>query len=543
MEGERTAYDVVVVGLGPTGLLLTHLLARRGLSVLALEQEPTFYGMARAVYTDDEVLRILQGAGVADEVHAQMITDVPVRWVRKDRSVLAQFENLARPQGWPISNFLYQPTFENALEQRLADLPSVTVRRGRAVVGFAQSDTGVRVTHAASTGTEYGRRAPALVDGSQESDVASYLVGADGGRSIVRTLLDIELEGRAFPQRWLVIDLKARAGADPFRALSGFDFVCDPQRPIVSCPQPDGRHRFEFMLHDDEEASDFESPELARRLMADWIDPDAVVIERQLVYAFKALVAKQWRRGRVFLAGDAAHLSPQFIGQGMNAGLRDADNLSWKLWSVLRQGADASILDTYESERRPHARAMINLSVFNKDLVSTGDRRAILAREVGLRAALRTPMLKTYISEARMKPKPRLRRGAYVGMPRDRRGGPEGDLLPQPLVADGAGRQMRLDELLGVGWAAVGVDVEPDVVLRDARWSALELTSVRVATRATSGADWRTWLRRSRIRSGSVLLLRPDKFVFAVVTKANETTVLAALRPVMQGAPLGRMSA
>jgi 3-(3-hydroxy-phenyl)propionate hydroxylase len=129
---------VCVVGLGPTGLLLTHLLARRGLSVLVLEQEPQFYGMARAVYTDDEVLRVLQNAGVADEVHADMITDVPVRWVRKDRSVLAQFGNLARPHAWPISNFLYQPRFENALERRLAGLPGVTVRRGRSVVGFAQ---------------------------------------------------------------------------------------------------------------------------------------------------------------------------------------------------------------------------------------------------------------------------------------------------------------------------------------------------------------------------------------------------------------------
>ena len=168
-----SSHDVCIVGLGPTGLTLAHLLARRGLSVIALERDPEFYGMARAVYTDDECLRILQNAGVADELHAQMNAGSVVQWRHADGSVLAQFHNPDEPHGWPVSNFLYQPFFEGTLEARLADHPQVTVRRGCEVTGFTQDGDGVTVM---TTG---------------ETVRASFLVGADGGRSTIRRELGL----------------------------------------------------------------------------------------------------------------------------------------------------------------------------------------------------------------------------------------------------------------------------------------------------------------------------------------------------------------
>lgn len=547
-EVGRADHDVCVVGLGPTGLTLAHLLAQRGLSVLALEREPEYYGMARAVYTDDECLRILQNAGLADEVHAQMSIDLPVQWVRADGSVLARFHDPHRPQGWPTSNFLYQPFFESTLEQHLLGRAGVTIRRGRAVLHVDQDRSGVTVTHQQCTGSGYGRTEPRLIDGTTETTSAAYLVAADGGRSTVRGQLGIEMTGKSFPQRWLVVDLRAKDGIDAFRRLPYFDFVCDPALPTVSCPQPAGRHRFEFMLHEADRTLDFETPEKARELLARYVDPNEVDIHRQLVYTFNALVATQWREGRVLLAGDAAHMTPQFIGQGMNAGIRDADNLSWKLADIILRGADPALLDSYQSERQPHAKAMIDLSVLNKELVSTANPWAIRARDWGIGGGAKVPGLRTFIAEARMKPRPRFRRGRYFGLPRGLRG-VEGTLMPQPPVRTYAGRPIRFDDAVGAGWCLVGVGVDPRPLVPpswdrlDPQWVSLFRTGSRPQGRPGEGRrseglidleatddQLSKWLRHAGIPDGSVIVLRPDKYVFAVLRPGDETARESAER-------------
>jgi 3-(3-hydroxy-phenyl)propionate hydroxylase len=258
-------YEVVLVGLGPTGLTLANILGRRGIAVLVLEREPEYYGLARAVYTDDEGLRIFQTAGVADELAAEMNVDSTVQWVRGNGKILAQFNERQRPLGWPVSNFLYQPYLENSLERALARYPHVTVRRGRAVTDFAQDGETVSVEHAECAGTGYGKRKATTDPRTAERVRARFLVGCDGGRSVVRTRLGIEMSGSSFPERWLVVDLKARAGIDAFRHLPYFDFVCEPELPIVSCPQPGGHHRFEFMLRAEQTEEEMEDPGTVRR--------------------------------------------------------------------------------------------------------------------------------------------------------------------------------------------------------------------------------------------------------------------------------------
>ncbi len=530
-----TDHDVCIVGLGPTGLAMAHLLAERGVSVLVLEREPEFYGMARAVYTDDECLRILQNIGLADELHADMTVDLPVQWVRADGSVLAQFHDPSRRNGWPTSNFLYQPAYEATLETRLAERPEVTVRRGRAVVDVQQDADGATVVHQQCDGASYGRSEAELAAGTEERERVRYVVAADGGRSFVRTLLGIDMVGKSFPQRWLVLDLRAKDGVDAFRHLPYFDFVCDPALPTVSCPQPDGRHRFEFMLHDHDRTEDFETEARARDLLAHYVDVDEVVIDRQLVYTFNALVATRWREGRILLAGDAAHMTPQFIGQGMNSGTRDADNLSWKLAEVILHGADTQILDSYETERRPHAQAMINLSVFNKDVVSTGVPWAIRARDLGIGWGAKLPGLGRFLTQAKMKPRPRFRRGAYLGSAR-RPGGVEGTLMPQPPVRTYAGRPVRFDDAIGSGWVVVGIGCDPRGIVDAASWTKGEPAWVSLYRNGTrpqgQPGDGRRsaglvdlelvdgsldrWLRKAGAEDGAVIVLRPDKYVFSV---------------------------
>ncbi|MEV0042389.1 bifunctional 3-(3-hydroxy-phenyl)propionate/3-hydroxycinnamic acid hydroxylase [Nocardia rhamnosiphila] len=544
-------YEVVIVGLGPTGLTLANLLGRRGIEVLVLEREPEYYGLARAVYTDDEGLRIFQTAGVADELAADMNVDSTVQWVRGNGKVLAQFNETARPLGWPISNFLYQPYLENSLERALDRYPHVTVRRGRAVTDFDQGGEFVDIEHAGCAGAGYGKREPVTDPRTAERVRARFLVGCDGGRSIVRARLGIEMSGTSFPERWLVVDLKACEGVDAFRHLPYFDFVCEPGLPIVSCPQPGGHHRFEFMLRKEQTKEEMEDPETVRRHIARYVDPDEVEVLRRLVYTFNAVVADRWRDGRILIAGDAAHMTPQFIGQGMNSGVRDADNLSWKLTTILRHGADPAILDSYETERRPHAEAMIDLSVFNKNLVSVDNAALARARDIGLMTAIRIPGLGSWIKAAKMKPRPRFRRGAYLGLPRPWVRGVEGMLAPQPEIRTYEGKHRRLDDTLGLGFALLGYGVDPRRALSAADLAtlhALDATFVAVYPRGGrpqgkpgDGRDdivdiedhtdtLTRWFRKSGVRPGGVVVLRPDRFVFGTAASGVIAPLIAALR-------------
>ncbi|GAB2530057.1 bifunctional 3-(3-hydroxy-phenyl)propionate/3-hydroxycinnamic acid hydroxylase MhpA [Nocardia heshunensis] len=558
-----TDYEVVIVGLGPTGLTLANLLGRRGVRVLVLEREPEFYGLARAVYTDDEGMRIFQTAGAADELAADMNVDSTVQWVRGDGRVLVQFHSTARPFGWPVVNFLYQPYLETGLERALERYPHVTVRRGREVLDFTQDADGVTVEHARCLGTGYGSGDTDTDPAGTERVRARFLVGCDGGRSMVRTKLGIGMSGTSFPERWLVVDLKSRPDADAFRHLPYFDFVCDPDLPIVSCPQPGGHHRFEFMLTDTQTKAEMEDPDTVRRHISRFVDPDQVEVLRKLVYTFNAVIADRWRDGRVLLAGDAAHMTPQFIGQGMNSGVRDADNLSWKLTAILKYAAAQTILDTYESERRPHTKAMIDLSVFNKHLVSLANPLLATARDLGLAAAVRLPGLGAWIRAAKMKPSPRFRRGAYLGLPRHGWRGLEGTLAPQPEVRTHDGRTLRLDDALGLNFTLLGHTVDPRAGLSAEDLATLRALNARFVTvfplggrpqrrSHEAGNDDEVfdvedhtgvltkWLAKGGVRAGSLTLLRPDRFVFGSSTPEHTAHLINALRTQLHGPAASR---
>lgn len=560
MNAEQQEFDadVCIVGLGPTGLVMAHLLALRGLSVTVLEREPERYGMARAVYTDDQCLRILQTAGLADELHRDMLVDLPVRWLRKGCSPLAVIHDPRRTYGWPAANFLYQPAFEGAMEDALARHPRIEIRRGRQAVAVEQDAGGVIIRHRECAGTNYGRCETELAPGSERALRTRYLIAADGGRSFIREkVLGISMSGRAFPQRWLVIDLRAKPGATPFAHLPYFDFYCDPELPVVSCPQPFNRHRFEFMLHDGDETADFEKQEKALELLARFVDVDDVIVDRQLVYTFNALVADTWRDRRVFLAGDAAHMTPQFIGQGMNAGIRDADNLSWKIAEVVHGQSPSSILDTYESERRRHAKAMIKLSVFNKIFVSMGNPWGATLRDRALPIIRRTPGASTWLRQSRMKPRPKYRQANFYGQP-----SPAnrlvGELFPQPAVREGSGATTRFDDAVGHGWTVLGIDSDPRSSLAMDKRPAETRRDITWATLARTGhngnadnetlaleiveADFARWLDKHGISAGSVVVLRPDKYVWGVVVPGDEnalgrTVELLATTPTHAGVP------
>jgi 3-(3-hydroxy-phenyl)propionate hydroxylase len=533
-------FDVAIVGMGPTGLTLAHFLGRRGLKVIALEREPEFYGNARAVYTDDECMRIFQEAGVAADLEADMVLDAPVQWVLEDGSVLGQLRRFDRPYGWTMSYFLYQPYFESKLERLLSRYPNVVTKRGRELIAFEQDNDWVSLKYAASKGSQYRQDAAPAADPVDVTQVrARWLVACDGGRSGVRSQLGIKMVGKSFPEPWLVVDIKAKDGADCFHHLPYFNFHCDPKRPTVSCPQPNGHHRFEFLVMPGETREQMEDPEKVRALVSRHVDYDKIEVLRRLVYTFNALTAERWRVGRVLLAGDAAHMTPQFMGQGMSSGVRDAHNLAWKLDAVLRGHAAASLIDTYESERKPHAKEMIDISVRMKEFVSMANPVKAGLRNALVALLLKMPRLGDYIREARWKPPPTYPNGTYFGLPRGRRNGAEGRPIPQPQVRTFVGRRALLDDILGDNFALVGYGVDPRATLDANTIARLESLNARfivlypfggrpqgsgVSPSAAAGltevedlsGEALAWFRKVGARVGHIALVRPDKFIYAM---------------------------
>src|SRR5579872_1101968 len=212
-------------------------------------------------------------------------------------------------------------------------------------------------------------------------------------RSFIREKLGIKLSGSTFRERWLILDLEETR--DPTRDTKVF---CDPQRPCLSLPGPDRTRRFEFMLHEGEVEPEVTSPEFTRKLLRPHGEANTP-LRRSRVYTFHARMADRWSDGRIFLAGDAAHLSPPFAGQGMNSGIRDAHNLAWKFAAVLRGELGPKLLGTYEPERRPHAWEMIQLAVRMGHVMMPRNALMAFGMSAGFRVLSLFPAIRDYFAE------------------------------------------------------------------------------------------------------------------------------------------------
>jgi 2-polyprenyl-6-methoxyphenol hydroxylase-like FAD-dependent oxidoreductase len=483
--------DVLICGLGPVGQLLALLLDGLGVSVVAFDRADAPYDLPRAAVVDDEVLRIFQAAGVVREVLDASQPQPAVSFVnRKGRATLV-FRTVDGALGYPPLVSIHQPSFERvmvaALERR-----GVHLRWGCELDSFDQRTDGVSVSLRPVAG------------GAPQDVTARYLVGCDGARSTLRSRLGIEFGGSTFAQRWLVVDgLVDR----PLAKVPHPHFIGDLGRPAVSLPMSPGRHRWEWMLHPGEDPEPFLDHARIRSLMARWIAGEQVEIERAVVYTFHARRAARWRDGRVLLAGDAAHVTPPFVGQGFGAGARDAANLAWKLDAVLR-GAPESLLDSYQAERYPHVKKMQNFAIRWGGIVQTTQPRTGRIRDGVIAALDRSGILG--LLQAHAKPLPTAAAGAFAARPhRLPFMRTVGALFPQPEVE---GRP--LDERLGNGWAAVS---------RSSRASA----TLRAAGLVVAEIPDDVWLRRHRV---DFALLRPDRYVFSAGTASEAESAVASAR-------------
>jgi 3-(3-hydroxy-phenyl)propionate hydroxylase len=361
--------DVLVVGLGPTGDVLSALLAQSGLKVIAIDKSGEVYAMPRAAVFDHEVMRTFQAVGIADEILAASRVAGLYEFVTADGEVLIEFDTaLETRSGWAENYVLHQPSVERALRARLAPL-GVDVRAPTTLLDAAEDGEGVDSRVSGPRGV-YALR-------------TRWVVGCDGAASRVRELSGIGLFDYQFDEPWLVIDAVADEPGDlPQRIMQ----LCDPKRPITYLKMCANRYRWEFMLLPGENPAEIATDANIRSLLAPWNCFERLKIERRAVYRFHGLVARQWRSGRILLAGDAAHQMPPFAGQGMCAGVRDAVNLAWKLCAVVRGEAAPALLDTYQLEREPHVRAVIEIAIAMGRVVCLLEPAAAAARNAQMLA-------------------------------------------------------------------------------------------------------------------------------------------------------------
>jgi len=508
---QDTHYQVVVVGAGPTGLITANLLGQDGIKTLLVEQHESTVSQPRAVSIDDEALRTVQSVGLIEEVLADVAQDYGSWYFTPSGRCFAKVEPQTREFGYPRRNAFQQPRLEATLCTGLTRFEQVTTWFSHTLESIEQTVDSVKL----------------VVRPHREDTIVvscDYLAACDGGQSTLRRMLDIPLEGSTYEQRWLIVDTVNTS--NNFRQTQVF---CDTVRPAISLPGPYQSRRFEFMLHDHESNDVADSESFVNELLLTHGEDRLPNIIRRQVYTFQARSAESWRSGRVFLLGDAAHLSPPFAGQGMNSGIRDAHNFAWKATQVLRAGFPDTLLETYEIERKPHAKALIDLAVLmGRFMMPPGRLRAWFV-QWGLILLKFIPPVQHYVTQMKFKPKPVLEDGLVAGT------SPwVGRLFIQPRLELPDRSITLLDDLIGNRFTCLffgNPTDKPDRLPQcylglNAAINWLWITPGSfMATKDPSIAEARDLdgeiERAFADAPGSGILLRPDHYVAAVVLVEN----------------------
>lgn len=519
---ETLTADVAIVGYGPTGQVLALLLGRLGHRVTVIDRWPDLYPLPRAVHFDHEVARILQAAGVIDDVNAIAETIDTYQWRNAERRMLLELDwRGIGPSGWPISNMFSQPELERAIDRHVKRQSTVTVHQGWSATALTQDAEGVEID------IERGevRDGAWAATGERQRLRARWVVGADGANSFVRRALGIEMHDLGFAFDWLVVDVKPKTEREWVPKTWQ---LCDPARPTTVVPGGPGRRRWEFMLLPGERASDMNRAQVAWDLLAPWdVTPANAELERHAVYTFRGQWALDWQRGRVLLAGDAAHLMPPFAGQGMCSGLRDSMALAWRLDAVLRGHLPDRVLASYGPERSAHVQQMIGFSIELGKVICITDPAVAAQRDRDMIAAQAQP---GYAPPPPLQPS--LGPGLWAA------GTPGAGLLGVQGVVEVDGRRGRFDDLLGVRYALVARHADTLAALSNANRAALQALGAVVVHIGPGGlvdvdGTYGAWLDQLGC---DAVLMRPDFYVHGGARSAAELDALldawrAALAP------------
>jgi 3-(3-hydroxy-phenyl)propionate hydroxylase len=500
------AFDVAIVGYGPVGAVAACLLGQAGLTVVVIDKTDAIYDKPRAVALDHEIARVLQSLGLADAIapYVEPFTDSEYYGIGgrliKHLAMLPE----PHPQAWTPSMVFMQPEIERLLRERAASFDTIDIRLGQTVTGFQQDADGVVLDVESTTGVD--------------RITARFVIGCDGASSTIRKLSGLELDDLGFDQPWLVVDVLANEQGLAKLPKTSVQY-CEPERPTTFVICTGNHRRWEIRLEDDEEPQRMATPAEAWKLLSQWITPEDGKLWRSAGYRFHALVARDWRNGRIFIAGDAAHQQPPFLGQGLCQGIRDVANLSWKLMHVLQGKTGDGLLDTYGVERGGHVRKLTGIIKGIGTLIGERDPQRALARDERL------------IAEAggTIRPVPRqdLMPGLEAGLlSRDVHPG-RGALFPQPWVQTSLGRK-RMDDTVGTGLRIVTNatgNEERKAITSSAQNIGATLVTISDSTgyRECDGLV-QSWLQR---HAAIAAFVRPDNYVFGVASDVSAVQQMA----------------
>jgi 3-(3-hydroxy-phenyl)propionate hydroxylase len=497
-----TTYDVAVIGYGPTGATAANLLGQMGLRVLVIERDPDVYNRARAISTDEEVMRVWQSVGLADRLQQDMLPDRPLNFVDSDGVPFIDLKIGSRGTGHPPQQFLYQPAVDHVLREGVDRFPNVEVLLEHECLRVLTKGDEVELL-LADLRTDVFKRMR-----------ASYVIAAEGGSSPTRGQLGVGYSGRTYSERWVVIDTKVLKEWDSHDRLR---FHCNPARPTVDCPTPLGHHRWEYPARTDEDEQPLLCAENIWKVLNDQgITEENVEILRAVIYSHHVRVADRWRVGRVFLAGDAAHAMPPWIGQGMSAGVRDVANLCWKLAAVLRGQAPDTLLDSYQAERKPHVTEVTRRACVVGRIITERNRGIAATRNHVLRTLTRLPGADVALLKMSWIPDARYKEGFFA--PSAHRA--VGWQIPQPWIADDTGAIVRLDDIVGGQWAILHTGALPAGAQA---WTAMGVKTIRITEPTLT-----RWLHRMKASS---VVVRPDGFIYAAAESGGLLSAPPAIHP------------
>ncbi|MGB7305748.1 MAG: FAD-dependent monooxygenase [Burkholderiaceae bacterium] len=513
-----TDYPVAIIGAGPVGLTIANLLGTYGVACVLIEQSPGTSAHPRAQTIDDESMRTLQAFGCAQKFMPLVRPANGSDYYDENGERFAHVGPGPKNYGFSKRSYMLQQELDKILLENLTGLPSVTRRFNSKLLSFDIDDSGVNLQ----------------LNGG-ESLRCQYLLACDGGQSSIRKALGIAMKGWTYEQDWIVLDAVDDPDTDTVSR-----FFCDQARPMVSIASPNNGRRYEFMLLPGESRDEVLSDQNLAQLLKPYRPWDPSKITRRAVYTFHARIAEKLSEGPVFLLGDSAHLTPPFAGQGMNAGIRDAQNMAWKLAVVCQHGLPASLLSSYEAERRGPIWAMIQVAVAMGEFVMpVGDEQVALKASV-LKALERFPQARSWLFEMRFKPTPRYDAGIFVNLENQLiEASLVGEMMPQPQVICADGATVLLDELLGAGFSLIVQDAAGAQALARLTgpiWSVLAPIRVflnfgaagpvpnlfgcvmaqipkaaELSDNARKAND--SYARPLRSHRGQILLVRPDRYV------------------------------
>lgn len=494
--------DVAIIGLGPVGGVLASLLGKMGLSVDIFEREASHYPLPRAVHYDGESMRVFQSIDIAREMTELSILTPGMKYFNAQGQLLVDWPRPAEvgSQNWHTSYRFHQPDLEKTLAQALPRWTNVRRHYRCDVFALEETQDGVTI------------RYEDLSNGKLNTLKAKYVVGCDGARSIVRRFIGSEMQDLGLHERWLVFDVLLKR---PWNVLGDYTVqFCDPSRPATYVRGVGNRRRWEIMLLPDDNAADIVHPDKIWSLLEKWITPDDADLERGVVYTFHSVLARQWRKGRLLLAGDSAHQTPPFLGQGLCAGIRDAANLAWKLNAVIRNQLGEQLLDTYQAERHPHVAEYIKQAVQMGELIQARDAAAVAERDKQL-------------SE---RPRQMKNLSPNLGLSTLNTGKNQAGVLShQPRLADGS----LMDDTAGFGFVVLslaGTFKQADI---QALCASMPVTTTHIEADTPQAQAWLHEL------GTAAAIIRPDRYLLGLAGTLAETRLLLSRLTALQAGQTG----